>query len=181
MSNFTPFDDDDAREIDDALRYQAEMERRPAPRRLSDIAPKPTAPADPIAAMLAQQVENAMALQRMHQQLSAAIADQSERINRVEMVAAQSRDWMELLGFVVRYSVSPVDTDERSMAMLGKKVRDWHLKLHLDFKQRKAFHSRYGGVNLWQVRHLYRYFVDSGYTLDEELYREDVAQSGRGR
>ena len=162
-------DDDDARQIEEALAYQAELARR---------APDPQPmPPDTAAALALQSVidvaQQTLSLIRRQSELAAELEDQRDRISQVEQNAAHSREWIALAGFVNRYRVSHVDTDVESMSRLGRLIRKWHVDNGLHFKQKGAYDQRFGSVNGWQVRHLYSYFKGSGYTLDEDQYRAD--------
>lgn len=132
---------------------------------LSDIErySTPSAP-DPLDAIQAM-----LNLLREHRR---EIAELRSDVESVQAIAAESRDWMTLMGFVSTYRVQ-VDTDVATMSNLGSKIRVWHLQTNRQYKPKGAHHPVFGRVALWQVRHLADFFNDGGYRWDRLAFGED--------
>lgn len=103
---------------------------------------------------------------------SQRIAEVEDRLGDVELLAAESRDWMTLVGFVSTYGVQ-VDTDVATMRSLGKKISAWHDQTGRGYRQRQGHHEIYGRVNIYRVRNLADYFNDGGYKWDRVKFGED--------
>lgn len=113
------------------------------------------------------------------QMIVSEIAGQSQRLSEVEdrlagieMQAAESREWMTLMGFVRTYGVQ-VNTDAATMSSLGTKISRWHEQTARNYRQQASHHQVYGRVNLYQVHNLADYFNDGGYKWDFVQFGED--------
>jgi hypothetical protein len=91
-------------------------------------------------------------------------------------VAAETREWPTLRGFILRYEVRPMlDMSDQHLALLGQKIASWHNARHLHYRRKAAgaYHDVHGSVNRYAAENLHLYFTSSGYTLNEETFGAD--------
>ncbi len=112
------------------------------------------------------------------EQNRADIQTANARIDRVEAVAAENREYMTLRGFILRYQVRVDDTSDSYLSHLGMKATVWHRDQHLSYRQGGGFHQSYGRVNQYRVANLARFFRLNNYPFNETLYQSD-SDSGR--
>jgi hypothetical protein len=105
------------------------------------------------------------------------VAELGKRVGALEgqrNIAAETRDWPTLRGFVIRYDVQPlIDRSDQTLSLLGAKIAAWHKSQHLHYRKGSAYHDVHGSVNRYDAENLHLYFTSAGYHLDEDTYRAD--------
>lgn len=96
-----------------------------------------------------------------------------ERQSALEMVAAESHDWLTLLGFVIRYNVQPMLRDERTIAVYGQQVARWCRSHSIPIQQGEGWHERWGGVNKYPTQALATFFDTSDFHYDRDRYQRE--------
>ena len=90
------------------------------------------------------------------QEGKAEIARIDERLDRVEMVAAESTEWMTVAGFIGRYEVNVEDTSLKTVRAVGARLTNWHGQTNRHMRKGDGFHPVFGKVNLYKVSNMGR-------------------------
>jgi len=123
-------------------------------------------PSDPLALALHAALTTRLEVAQLREEVDA--------LKGSRQLAAETRNWPTLRGFILRYDVRPmVDMSDQYLALLGQKVAAWHNARHLHYRRKDAYHDVHGSVNRYDAENLYTYFTSAGYVLDEETYRAD--------
>lgn len=140
---------------------------------MTDIATVGDIPSDPLDLALYA----TLTLRAQVAGLGKQFTELNERVAAVEgdrAIAAETRDWPSLRGFILRYRVRPMDDmSDQGLAYLGQRIAAWHRNRDLTYRRKAAYHDVHGSVNRYDSENLHQYFTEAGYTLDEDTYQAD--------